>query len=119
MGTATTEVKSRDRMLSRRMIDRSIAVWLRATRTGPAIPQPNKTITIPRMPIDWPVAKLPHPSGPTTRVITGSMMKGASAERIGAPVKPANLNMSDRIGLSLRVVAEDLRTRRGVIYIAQ
>jgi hypothetical protein len=52
-------------------------------------------------------------------VITGSMMKGASAERIGAPVKPANLNMSDRIGLSLRVVAEDLRTRRGVIYIAQ
>ena len=108
-GTAITDVKTRDRMLSRRMIDRSMLLWLRATRTGPATPQPNSTMTIPRRPIDCPVAKFAHPSGPTTRVITGSMMKGASAERIGAPVKPANRSMRVRIGISLRAAADWLR----------
>ena len=97
-GMAISDVTSREWTLSCRMIARSCGPCARATRTGPTTPHPNRTPTIPRMPIDCPVEKFAQPSAPTMREITGSMMKGASAERIGAPVKPASLSMSDRIG---------------------
>ena len=97
-GIAMSEVSARERMLSCRMTARSCTDVARATRTGPTMPHPKSTPTMPRMPIDWPAEKFAQPSAPTMREMTGSMMNGASAERIGAPVKPASLSMSDRIG---------------------
>ena len=85
-------------MLSWRITARSCKDVSRATRTGPTMPHPKRTPTMPRMPIDWPAEKFAQPSSPTIREITGSIMNGARAERIGAPVNPASLSMSDRIG---------------------